>query len=235
MHCDPIFPRARQLNRGEVGDAIWCDVVFGIPHFIHQLLGDALHRDASPGALVFGHDETSVGFGLDDGIAGILETGDPLPTVEAVSARALGAALDDVAGDSARCQPIPIIHGPSEFVDHGTEGQPRIGDAARDDDIGSLFQGLDDGLGAKVDVGTLDLIANRSERLTGIHVFELRALGEHGIEAIHDVVASNDPDAYLASESQFPCGFDDCVGTRFRVDTSGIGGDANPAFHQFRE
>ncbi len=57
---------------------------------------------------MLGDDEGAVARRLDDRIADVGEIGNVAPVVQAVAARALRAALDDVAGDDPRGEPIVI-------------------------------------------------------------------------------------------------------------------------------
>ena len=60
-------------------------------------------------------------------------------------------------------------------MDHGSERERRVGDAAGDDDLRAETQRLGDRERAEVDVGAFDLRADGGERLAGIHVLELDA------------------------------------------------------------
>jgi hypothetical protein len=70
-----------------------------VAHLVHELLGHRVRRDAPPGAGVLRDDERAVRRRLDDRVADVGEVRDVAPVVEAVAARALRAALDDVPGD----------------------------------------------------------------------------------------------------------------------------------------
>ena len=78
-----------------------------------------------------------------------------------VAARALGAAFDDVPGHDAGGQPVPVVHGPAELVDHRRQGDAGVGDAAGDDDLAAGLQGRHHRFGAEVDVGRDDAVAAR--------------------------------------------------------------------------
>ena len=68
---------------------------------------------AAAGARMLGDDERAVGAGLDDRIADVGEVGNLPPVVQAVAAGALRAALDDVAGDDAGGEAVPVVGAPS--------------------------------------------------------------------------------------------------------------------------
>src|SRR5258708_34678435 len=91
--------------------------------------------DAAAGAGVFGDDEGAIGLSFDDGIADVGHVGNVLPVDLAIAAGALGAALDDVAGDGSGGEFIPIGRAPAEAVHHGGEGEGGVGGAAGDHDI----------------------------------------------------------------------------------------------------
>jgi hypothetical protein len=54
--------------------------------------------------------------GFDDRETDVREIGNVLPVELAVSARTLPAAFDDVPGDRAGGDPVPIFECPAEFV-----------------------------------------------------------------------------------------------------------------------
>ena len=64
---------------------------------------------AAAGVRVLRDDERAVGARLDDRIADVREVGNVPPVVEAVAARALRAALDDVAGDDSGGELVPVV------------------------------------------------------------------------------------------------------------------------------
>ena len=72
---------------------------------------------------------------FDDRIADVREIGNVLPVVEAVAAGALRAALDDVAGDDARREPVPVVGAPAELVAQRRHRERGVGRAAGDDDV----------------------------------------------------------------------------------------------------
>ena len=87
-----------------------------------------------------------------------------------VSARRLRPAFDYVPGDSPRCQQIPVIARPLEFMYHRPEREPRVRAATRDDDLRALIQRLGDRGRAHVNIRALHAVAYRSERLARLHI-----------------------------------------------------------------
>ena len=81
---------------------------------------------ASAGGRVFGNDERAVRLGFHDGIADVGHVGNVLPVDLTVAARALRAALDDVAGDGSGGEFVPIGGAPAEAVHHGREGEGSV-------------------------------------------------------------------------------------------------------------
>src|SRR5574342_410310 len=55
--------------------------------------------------------------------------------VGVVAARRLSAALENVAGDGARGEPVPIGLAPAELVDHRAECDGGVGHASREHDL----------------------------------------------------------------------------------------------------
>ena len=76
---------------------------------ITQLLGDSRHRDSAPGTRMLGHDEGAIRARLDERVAHVGKVRNRSPIVQAISTRALRAALDDVSGDNSRGELIPRI------------------------------------------------------------------------------------------------------------------------------
>src|SRR5579862_9422921 len=98
--------------------------------------------DAAAGLVVLGDTEGSVRFGLDNRVSDVRHAGDALPVHLTISASALRAALDNMAGNRARSQLVVILRAPAEAVQHRGEGQSGIRGPAGDHDIGSGGQSL---------------------------------------------------------------------------------------------
>ena len=64
--ANPILPPLRELNRGEIRDAVGRDILGGIPHLIHELLLHARHADATAGAAMLGDLEGPVRSRIDE-------------------------------------------------------------------------------------------------------------------------------------------------------------------------
>ena len=80
---------------------------------------------------------------------------------------------------------------PAVAVDHGSERQRGIRGAARDHDVGSGGECFGQRERADVGVGALDAIANRRDRLAGIHIGQLVALGEEFVDAPENIVTQH--------------------------------------------
>ena len=158
--------------RREVGDDVGRDVRVRIAHLVHELLGHRRDRDPAAGVRMLVDDERAVGVAFDDRIADVREVGNVLPIVEAVAARALRAAFDDVAGDDSRGESIPVVAGPAELVAQRRHRERGVGRAAGDDDVRAARERLDDRHRADVRVGRQHAIANGGERLARLHVRE---------------------------------------------------------------
>ena len=94
---------------------------------------------------------------------------------------------------------VPVVALPTKLVDHRTQSQSGVGAASRNDDLRALCERVGDRPRAKIDVRALNTVANRAERLAGVHVLESDALRDEVVEARHDVVARDHAD--LHSES----------------------------------
>ena len=147
---------------------------------------------------MLGHRELAVGFGLNDGIAGILHVGYPLPIDQAVPTRTLSAAFNDVPGHGTGSQSIPVCLTPSEIVYHRSECETGVGDAARDDYVTAPLERLHQWPRSQIRVRAPHRISHRRERLTGVHVLELMTSLHQCIQPVEDVVTGNDGDPHLA-------------------------------------
>ena len=134
----------------------------------------------------------------------------------------LSTALDDVAGDRSGGDAVPIVELPAELVHQRSERQARVGQPAADNDVRTFAQRLDERGGAEIDVGGLDLVADRGERFAGFHVVDLDALGDPVVELVENVVAGDDADLYLALQAELACDIRDRVGTALDVYAAGV-------------
>ena len=82
----------------------------------------------------------------------------------------------------AGSQLVPIIHGPSEFVDHGGKGKASICRTTGDHDLRPLTKGLDDGPCAGIDIGGQQTVTNLDHRLAGLHVTHLMPVGDQLVD-----------------------------------------------------
>src|SRR6185369_12785281 len=97
------------------------------------------------------------------------------PLVLAVTAGNLRTAFDNVTRNRPGGEPVPVIAGPPELLNHRRKRQARVGRTTRDHDLRSLVQRFDNRPGAEICVRTLNLVAHGRERLTGVHVAQLHA------------------------------------------------------------
>ncbi len=227
-HAHAVGAGGRELDAGEIGDAIGRDVVFRIAQFVQKLLLDGVDAHASAGRFVFGDDESAIGLGFDDRIADVRHIGNALPIHLAIAAGALRAAFDDMSGDCARCKLVVLIGFPSEAMDHGRERERGIGRAARDDDVRSRRQRLRQRESADVGVGALDAIANFGQRLAGIHIAHFVALGQELVEAGEDVVAEHDGDFQTGRKANH------FARAGYGIHAAGIGDDCDAALADAR-
>jgi hypothetical protein len=181
-------PGLLESRRGEVGDDVGRDVRARVAHLVHELLLHRAHGDRAARAGMLRHDERAVGERFEHRIADARPVAHVAPVGE-VAARALRAALDDVAGDDARGKPIPVVGRPAERVDHRRERDAGVRAAARDDDLRAGRQRFDERPRAVVRVRRRHAIADRRERCAVFHVVERRARRVQLAEPAHQVVA----------------------------------------------
>ncbi len=152
-----------------------------------------------------------------------------MPVDLAIAAGALGAALDDVAGDGSGGEFIPIGRAPAEAVHHGGEGEGGVGGAAGDHDIRAGRERFGQGERSDVGVGAEDAAADRADRLASVHVSHLVAFGGEFVDAVEDVVTEDHGDFEAGR------GLAHGLGAGDGVDAAGVGDDAHVAIeHAFR-
>src|SRR5205085_11662516 len=156
VHAHAVGPCVFEVDAGEVSDAVGRDIGVWVAHLVDELLLDRGNVDATARALVLRDDERAVGSRLDDGKADARQVWNVLPVVLAVAARDLRAALDNVAGNRARGEAVPVRLAPAELVNHRPEREARVGRAPGDDDARAAVQSLDDGPRAEVCVRAPD-------------------------------------------------------------------------------
>src|SRR5262249_19736415 len=121
---------------------------------------------------------------------------------QTIPARALSTALDRMAGDGSRGEPVPIIGRPSELVNHGTESEAGVGGAPGYYDLGTLVECLRNRAAPEVYVCALDQRQDRLERFAGVEVSEFDASADVVLEPVHDVITGYD--AHLHSSGKAP-------------------------------
>src|SRR5205807_9859802 len=114
LDADAIGPVVGQLDAREVRYHVGGDVRARVAHLVDQLLGHGVNRDDTACAGMLGDGQRTVRASFHDRIPDVRQVGNRSPVVEAVAPRTLRAALDDVAGDDSRGEPIPIVVGPAE-------------------------------------------------------------------------------------------------------------------------
>ena len=149
---------------------------------------------------MLGHDERPVVVHLGDREAGMLE---PRHLLEerVVAAGGLRAALQDVARDHRRSEPVPVRPAPAEVPRRRPDHDRRVRDARGNDDVGAAVERLDDAPGAEVSVGRDRVDARRGERLPAVQVGQFLAARLQLRELRQDVVAFDVRDVRLQSET----------------------------------
>ncbi len=158
------------MNRGEIGDAIWGDVLVRVTHFIDQLFFDHSGRNATTRPGVFGNHKRPIRRSFNDWKTNIFQIGNRLPIHQAVSARCLSPAFNRVPGNSSGSQLVPIISRPAKFVSQWRQRQPGICTPTGDNNLGILLESFQNWLRPKIHIGALHLRTNRGKRLARIHI-----------------------------------------------------------------
>src|SRR5207237_10408171 len=138
----------------------------------------------------------------DNRVADVRQIGDRLPLELTVAARALRAALDDVARDCAGGEPVPIVRAPTELVHERRERQPRVACAPRDDDRRAAPAGFDNPLRTEICIRAQNTVADRRERRARIHVAQFDTAREQFVYWRQDGGARDEPEADAPGQAQ---------------------------------
>ena len=79
-----------------------------ITHLVNELFGHRLNRNPSASFRMLGHNEATIWTRFNERVTDIRQIGNGAPVVKAVTARALGAALDYVSRYDPCRQLIPL-------------------------------------------------------------------------------------------------------------------------------
>ena len=200
-------------------------------HFVEHLLLDRLQVHGAAGAGHLRDHGVAVGLDLRDRerevprIGHVLEAG-----IGEVAAGHLRAALHQVADAVAGTELRVVERVPAELVHHRRHEDRRVGHAAGDDDLRALLQRLDDGLGAEVDLGRDQVLAQRGSRLA---VLEDR-VGQRQ-HAVGDQAAVDGGHLHAARRSALAQPVHDALGRAARVDPALVGDDLRAALQARRQ
>src|SRR5688572_13572330 len=147
---------------------------------------------------MFSHDERSVRRRFNNRKPDFRETRNAFPFVLAIAAGALRAALDNVTGDSARSEPVPIVRGPPKLMYQWGQRETGVGGASSNYNLCSAVQCFHNRRGAQICVRTLDPIPDCRQWRAIVHVSQLNAARKEFVEAAHDVVAGDNSNSDLA-------------------------------------
>src|SRR5205807_1044827 len=118
INANTVPPFVLETHGSEIRNAIRRNVLARITHLINQLFFDSGNNYPAAGAFMFRNNKGAIGRCFDNWKTYSCEIGDAAPLVLAVSAGSLRAAFDNMAGDGAGSQPIPIVYGPAKLVNH---------------------------------------------------------------------------------------------------------------------
>lgn len=138
--------------------------------------------------------------------------------VSEVTAGELAGAFKKVTNDNALAKALPVVDLPLEGVEERTEEEGRIGDAAREDDVGTAVECFGDGFGTKVGVGGNVAVGGR-QGLVGE--------GEEVVLEVEDVVAVNIGD-FQAVQAEAAANSDSLFGRGPWISGAHIADDARP-------
>ena len=153
--------------------------------FVDQLLLAGGEVDAPAASFELGDPETAIGRDVRVGEAETRKIVDLLfPWIGKAAPAHLRAALQQVPGGGARCDPRPVVVTPAEVMHRRSEEERRIGHPSRDHDPRAGFQRATDNICAEIRVAGYHPGQERLERLAGFHQRQLRVL----LQDFRDVV-----------------------------------------------
>ena len=187
---------------------------------VEQLLLAGLRRHRAARARHLGDDQRAVLADFADGKAEPGEIGDVfISGVGEIAAGDLAGAFEQMAGDGALPQQIPVVHGPAEGMDHRREEQRGIGGAAGDHDVGARLQRVRHRLGAEIGIGREQPVA---ELLDGAVEFHDREIV--GFAGVEHVVADDGGDLQFR-QAERARDLGGLLRGRFRIGRAHIGDD----------
>ena len=152
-------------------------------HLVEQLLLAGLRRHRAAGARNLGDDEAAILADFADRKTEPRQIGHVLVAgIGKIAAGDLAGAFQQMPGDGALPEQIPVIHRPAEGMDHRRQKQRRIGRAAGDDDIGACCQRLRHRLGAEIGIGRQQAVAELLDGAVEFHDRQIAVLA--GIEHV---------------------------------------------------
>ena len=160
-------------------------------HLVEDLLDHREAIDATAGAGGLADHHAAVGGNLGDRIADVGHTRHGLERrIGKIAAGDLGAAFQEMAGERAGGELVPIAGLPAERVHERTERERRVGHAPGHHDVGALPERIGDRTRAEIDIGSDDLADAAQDRTIGFTRGERR-----GGQRAADVVAFDHRDA----------------------------------------
>src|SRR6185369_7642291 len=141
-HAHAIATIVFQMDRREISDAIRCEVLVRIAHFVNQLLFDTRNDDPATSALVLRDHKRPIRRRFNNRKSDVSKVWNAAPLVLAVTTRGLCATLDDVTRDRSRRKTIPIVVCPAKLMNQRRERQTSICRSTRDNDLRALVQRL---------------------------------------------------------------------------------------------
>ena len=121
-----------------------------VVHLVEELMAERVGAHATAGAGRLRDHRRAVGVDPCDRIRQVPGVRERPPVAGVVAAQALARALEQVADEDARGQPVPVVPGPAVLVGERCEEQRRVGDPAGDHDVGALRERVGDRSGAEV-------------------------------------------------------------------------------------
>ena len=149
--ADAVPALPREVDRREIAGHVGQEVGARVADLVEHLLAHGSLGDEPAGIRGFADHAAAVRRAFRDGKADIFVTLHPLPIGEDAP-RGLGAALDEVTGQTARGQQVQLIVAPAEFVHQRTQGQRAVHATAGDHHLGARIQCCGDGPCAEVGI-----------------------------------------------------------------------------------
>ena len=228
----PIAAQVLKRDRGPVHGRVGCQNRGRVEDLVQQLFGGRRAIDHAPGTRRLGQHHAAVAGDFNDRVAHLFQPGHVGPAV-VVAAAGLRAAFEQVAGDHARGDAVPVS--PAEFMQQRADGERHVGATAGDHDVGAAVECLANRRRAEVGVGAEDAAGHGGKRPAVVQAGERFLAGEGGQHS-QQVVAVDHRDLEAVAHARRAQQIGHRARAAMRVEAAGVGDQPGArAVHQWQD